>query len=116
VASCLEARIQGHGTNKAFGQTVHERDDSLMRNNDILTCSYAKGNSGSFPFGIVANVVWNIRAGFEGGVNFFSPQAIISGGCDHRAVPGDLLRLDQPALFRIGNDVTDHRSPKIVPG
>ena len=87
-----------------------------MRNNDILTCSYAKGNSGTFPFGIVANVVWNIRAGFEGGVNFFSPQAIISGGCDHRAVPGDLLRLDQPALFGIANDVADYRSPKIVPG
>ena len=76
----------------------------------------SRGNLNIFPFGGAANMVGNIRAGFEGGVNFFSPQAIISGGCDHRAVPGDLLRLDQPALFRIGNDIADHRSPKIVPG
>ena len=82
----------------------------------LLTSSFVLGNLSIFPFGSVANMVGNIRAGFEGGVNFFSPQAIVSGGCDHRAVPGDLLRLDQPAMFRIGNDVTDHGSPKIVPG
>ena len=76
----------------------------------------SRGNLGSFPFDSVANMVGNIRAGFEGGVDLFSPQAIVFGGGDDRAVPGDLLRLDQPALFRIGNDIADHCSPKIVPG
>ena len=89
---------------------------SLMMNGPTPLLTFALGNLSIFPIRIVANMVGKIRAGFEGGVNFFSPQAIISGGCNHRAVPGDLLRLDQPALFRIGNDVTDHRSPKIVPG
>ena len=56
---------------------------SLMMNaTSLLTSSFALGNLNIFPFGIVANTVGNIRAGFEGGVNFFSPQAIISGGCN----------------------------------
>ena len=85
-------------------------------NGPTLLLTSALGNLSIFSFDGVANKVGNIRAGFEGGVDFFSPQAIVFGGSDDGAVPGDLLRLDQATLFRIGNDVTDHCSPKIVPG
>ena len=56
---------------------------SLMMNGAtaLLTSSFVLGNLSIFSFGGAAKMVGDIRAGFEGGVKFFSPQAIVSGGC-----------------------------------